>query len=162
MPIPTWLVRMLGTSAGRYALAMLPKWLERRWYPDAKLAKDIRLRGMLEPGEGATLRLETIFGVPRLVARLAVENHSFYRTVSVDRLVGSIARVVDLTYEGWAAETLPAGTMHIDVALTSEQAVRLRDMVKEKPDLEIKITAKLLCDGRPVRKTCDLTAKLHV
>jgi hypothetical protein len=154
----------IGTTLGwwllRWASTKGPEWIARRIYPDANLARDVRIEPMGE-SEGATLRLETIYGVPRLVVSLNVENVSPYRAVIVHRLIGSIERVVTFIDEGWASDDPLLPRCFIDVSLTSEQDSRLRQMASGS--INIKGTAILHYDGRAVTKSFEIPTRLvHV
>ena len=138
------------------------KWPERiaRWlYPDHRLAENIQIQAM-RAGEGATLSVETVYGVHRLVVRLGIDNFSPYREIVVNRLIGSIDRLVNFVYEGWAVGQTGASIIMIDVALTAEQANRLRQMGGSV--VEIKGAAKLICDRRAIKKDLRITATVQI
>lgn len=140
---------------------MAPSWIVRKFYPDNRLSKEIEIRTTLSH-EGPTLRLETWFEMPRLVLNFVLQNTSLYRDVRVDRLIVSINDSIndglDLTYEGWAAESPPT-RIQIIALLTSAQAAWLKNI---SGALQLKVTAKLVCDERTLKKKFHLTEKLNV
>ncbi len=154
---PSTIGTTIGWSLLRWAIVKSPEWIARRLYPDARLAQDVRIKAM-EEGEGATLGLARIWNIPRLVVRLKVDNVSPYRRVQVERLVGSIERVVDFTYEGWTRVEPEFPRLLIDIALTTEQENRLRELASAP--ITIVFAARLFCDGRPLKKNLTITTRL--
>ena len=151
-----WIARLLGTAIARPLLAMVPHWIEARWYGDDRLASEISLRTTLA-FEGATLRRETWHGIPRLTVRLVLENHSLYRDVRVDRKVVSVNGGFDLVYEGWATPN-PPSVIQSTTSLTAEQAAWL---IGISGVIELKGVAAIVCDRhRRLRRPFYLAEKL--
>jgi len=134
MPGSLFIIKLLGVPAARWLLSRAPSWIVRKFYADDRLSKQIEIRTTLSH-EGPTLRLETWFEMARLVLNFVLQDTSLYRDVRVDRLIVSINNGLDLTYEGWAAESPPT-RIQIIAPLTSAQAAWLKNISGALPSVD--------------------------